>query len=99
MAYFTDVKKANCMLQFEQNNSAAYIQRRFGKDFCKEAPTRKSTYKWRKSVAETGCICAKKKNPGNDQVMRLWSMFVRHFSVVRRNPYGGQAGNLAMSLT
>jgi hypothetical protein len=29
----------------------------------------------------------------DDQVATLWNAFVRRFSVVRRNPQGGQAGN------
>jgi transposase len=33
-------------------------------NYGKAAPTRKSTYKWHNSFAETGCICAKKKNSG-----------------------------------
>jgi hypothetical protein len=36
----------------------------------------------------------------DDQVAtRLWNAFVRRFSVVRRNPQGGQAGNWVMYLT
>jgi hypothetical protein len=35
----------------------------------------------------------------NDQVKRLWSVFLRRFSVVSRNPHGGQTGNWVMSLT
>jgi hypothetical protein len=53
-----------CVLQFEQNHSATLVQRWFHTNYGKEAPTRKSIYKWHKSFAETGCICAKKKNSG-----------------------------------
>jgi hypothetical protein len=35
----------------------------------------------------------------DDQVTRVWNAFVRRFSVVCRNPQGGQAGNWVMSLT
>jgi hypothetical protein len=35
----------------------------------------------------------------DDQVARLWNAFVHRFSVVRRNPQGGQAGNWVISLT
>jgi hypothetical protein len=35
----------------------------------------------------------------DDQVATLWNAFVRRFSVVRRNPQGGQVGNWVMSLT
>jgi hypothetical protein len=31
-------------------------------NYGKKVATRKSMYKWYKSFAETGCICAKKKN-------------------------------------
>jgi hypothetical protein len=62
MAYFTNVEKAKCVLQFKKNHSAALAQWWFHMNYSKEAYTRKSTYKWHKSFAETGCICAKKKN-------------------------------------
>jgi hypothetical protein len=35
----------------------------------------------------------------DDQVTRLWSMFVCHFSVVRKNPQSRQGGKWVMSLT
>jgi hypothetical protein len=57
-------KKAKYVLQFEQNHSATLVQRWFQTNYGKEAPTRKSIYKWHKSFAETSCICAKKKNSG-----------------------------------
>jgi hypothetical protein len=100
MAYFTDVEEAKCLLQFEQNHSATSVQRWFYANYGKEAPTRKSIYKWQKSFAETGYICAKKKNSGRrPSGETVWNAFVRRFSVVRRNLQGGQAGNWVMSLT
>jgi hypothetical protein len=55
---------SKCVLQFEQNHSATLVQRWFHRNYGKEAPMRKSIYKWHKSFAETGCICAKKNNSG-----------------------------------
>jgi hypothetical protein len=81
MAYFTDVEKAKCVLQFEQNHSATLVQRWFHTNYGKEAPTRKSIYKWHKSFAETGCIYAKKKNsgrqPSGETVERVRASFIR----------------------
>jgi hypothetical protein len=102
MEYFTDVEKAKCVLKFTQNHSATLAQRWFHTNYGKEAPTRKSIYMWHKWFAENGCICAKKKkkkNSGNDKVMRLWGDFVHCFSIVSRNPQGRRAGNWVMSLT
>jgi hypothetical protein len=53
-------KKAKCVLQLQQNHSATLVL--FGTNYGRQAPTRKSIYKWHKSFAETGCICANKKN-------------------------------------
>jgi hypothetical protein len=58
MAYFTDMENANWVLQFEQNRSTTSVQWWFSMNYGKEAHTRKSIYKWHKSFAETGCICA-----------------------------------------
>jgi hypothetical protein len=35
----------------------------------------------------------------DDQVTRLWVVFMRSSTVVRRNPQSGQAGNWLISLT
>jgi hypothetical protein len=68
-------------LQFEQNYSATLVQRWFHTNFGKEAPTRKSIYEWHKLFAETGCICAKKKNSGGrpigETVERVRASFLR----------------------
>jgi hypothetical protein len=44
-AYFTDVRKAKCVLQFEQNQSATLVQRWYRTNYGKEAPTIKFIYK------------------------------------------------------
>jgi hypothetical protein len=54
MAYFADVEKAKCVLQFEQNHSATLIQWQSHTNYGKEAPMRKSTYKYHESFAKTG---------------------------------------------
>jgi hypothetical protein len=45
IAYFTDVRKARRVLQFEQNHSATLVQWWFYTHYGKEAPTRNSIYK------------------------------------------------------
>jgi hypothetical protein len=64
MAYFTDVERAKRALQFKQNHSATMIQGWFRTYYYDETRTLKSIHKCHKSFAETGCICAKKKNSG-----------------------------------
>jgi hypothetical protein len=80
MAYFSDVEKAKCVLQFEQNHSATLARRWFRTNYRKEAPARISIYKWHKSFAETGCICAKKNNsgrrPSGETVERVLASFL-----------------------
>jgi hypothetical protein len=53
---------------------------------------RNSIYIWHTSFAETGCIHSEKKNLADSQVVRLWSLFVLHFSVVAEIHKAGERG-------
>jgi hypothetical protein len=52
------------VLQFKQKHLATLVQWWFCTNYGKEAPMRKSIYKWHTSFAETGWVCAKKKSSG-----------------------------------
>jgi hypothetical protein len=77
MAYFTDVDKVKCVLQFEKNH-------------LQENPFTSGTSRLLKLVAfvPKGTIIW-----ADEKVMRLRSTFMHHFSIVCRNPQDGQAGN------
>jgi hypothetical protein len=64
IAYFTDVEKEKCVLQFEQNHLATLVQWWLCTNYGREEHTRKSIYKWHKTFAETVCISGNKKNLG-----------------------------------
>jgi hypothetical protein len=91
MAYFADVEKATRMLHFKQNHSATLVQRWFSTSYGKETrttnPFASGTGRLQKLVAFVRAIRA------DDQVTKVPRLLVRLFSVVRKNPQGGQAGN------
>jgi hypothetical protein len=88
VTYFTDVEKAKCALQFEQNYSEALLQGLFHMNYGNVAPTRKSIYKWQISFAETGCICATRKNSGrrptDETVERVRAVVSPQFSGIHK---------------
>jgi hypothetical protein len=79
--------------------SATLVQLWSHKNFGKEAPTRKSIKIGTSRLLKQVAFVLRRIIRADDQVARLWNAFVRRFSVVRRNPQGGQAGNWVMSLT
>jgi hypothetical protein len=85
------VEKTKYVLQFEQNYSATWFNGGFVRIMAKKR-LRGNPFTNDKLFTETGYICAEKETRVDDEVERLWSVFARRFSVVRRNPQGGQAG-------
>jgi hypothetical protein len=65
------------------------------KKHLRENPFTSGTSRLLKQVA----FVLRRRIRADDQVARLWNAFVRRFSVVLRNPQGGQAGNWVMSLS
>jgi hypothetical protein len=65
------------------------------KKHLRENPFTSGTSRLLKQVA----FVLRRRIRADDQVARLCNAFVLCFSVVRRNPQGGQAGNWVMSLT
>jgi hypothetical protein len=53
-------EKGEVCVAVRTNHSATLVQLWFRTNYGKESPTRKLTYKWHKSFAETGFICTKK---------------------------------------
>jgi hypothetical protein len=88
IAYFTDVEKEKCVLQFEQNHLATLVQWWLCTNYGKEEHTRNSIYKWHKTLLKLVAFLVRKRIWADDQVMRLCSMFMHNFSIVHRNPHG-----------
>jgi hypothetical protein len=61
----------------------------------RENPFSSGTSRLLKQVA----FVLRRRIRADDQAARLWNAFVRRFSVVRRNPQRGQAGNWVTSFT
>jgi len=59
----------------------------------KAPPTRKSIYKHTSCLLKLAAFVLIIIIQADDQMMRLWSVFVHCFSLVDRNTQGRQAGN------